>query len=97
MFRKTAYDPQYPLKGVIYSSKNQDVSFNSDIKVDPISLNFEGLGESVNSFANISEPAFKSATFLTMIVSLSASIALIKIFQMMDYMILFSVAHPYNF
>lgn len=50
-----------------------------------------------SSVKDVSGIALKSMSFLTMIISLGASIALIKIFQMMDFMLYFEVTHPFNF
>lgn len=50
-----------------------------------------------SSAKDVSSIALKSMSFLTMIISLGASIALIKIFQMMDFMLYFEVTHPNNF
>lgn len=48
----------------------------------------------LEAIGNFSAPAIKSATLLTMLVSMGSSIALIKIFQMMDYMLFFNVNLP---
>ena len=50
-----------------------------------------------SSVKDVSGIALKSVSFLTMIFSIGASIALIKIFQMMDFMLYFEVVHPTNF
>lgn len=94
---KFPYNPDKLLQGVIVSRENSALSFNKDIEIPQINVDTTGIAGNMDSIGSIGGPALKSATFLTMIVSISASIALIKIFQMMDYMVLFSVAHPNNF
>lgn len=96
MMKKVAFNSSKPLNGLITAQENSAISFEKDIEVGEITLE-QGMSQNLDQIGSIGTPALKSATFLTMIVSLSASIALIKIFQMMDYMVLFSVVHPDNF
>jgi hypothetical protein len=55
------------------------------------------MSKAMDSIGAVSGPVMKSATSFTMLLSFTSAVALLKIFQMMDYMVLFSVMHPENF
>lgn len=95
ILKKKPFNPEKPLSGVIYSVDNSDVVFEEDIQV-PITIDVSGVKQ-MESIGQVATPALKSASLITMLFSITSAIALIKIFQMMDYMVFFSVNLPINF
>lgn len=80
----------------IRSKENQADIFQESILIP--NVNYDPASDpEKSSVRDVSSIALKSMSFLTMIISLGASIALIKIFQMMDFMLYFEVKHPSNF
>jgi hypothetical protein len=97
IFKKKPWNRSKPDEGVLYDATNSDVTFNEDVTINDISLNLDNFLAKLDNIGDVGRPVMKTATAFTMMLSVGASIALIKIFQMMDYMILFSVVHPFNF
>lgn len=97
IFKKIPYNENIPNSGVLVLSENRKVNFSEDIIIDNINLSLNALTEQLDNIGTVGAPVLKSMTGVTMVVSIGSAIALIKIFQMMDYMILFSVVHPVNF
>lgn len=55
------------------------------------------LSSAANSAKDVGSAMMKAGTASVMILSLASAVALVKIFQMMDYMLFFSVTLPKNF
>lgn len=79
---------------LLRGNTSPDNVFFDDSSFGGITAEASGTGATLEEINKFSAPTMKSATMLTMLVSLSSSIALIKIFQMMDYMLFFNVSLP---
>ena len=66
------------------------IQFN-DINYDPKS------DATLNAIGNSTQTGMKVMSFIMVLMSITSAVALFKLFQMMDFMILFSVTHPRNF
>lgn len=80
--------------GLLRGQSGPDNVFFKDETIPGIDATIGGASKTLEEINKFSGPTMKSATMLTMLVSLSSSIALVKIFQMMDYMLFFNVALP---
>lgn len=88
--------PYFRPQNAIKSQEYEDNFFLENIKVENISYDPD-FKAGLNMISGASAAALKSVSLATMVFSMSSSIALIKIFQMMDFMLFFSVLHPKNF
>ena len=87
-----AIDPDNTL---INKADSSDV-FLDDIKIPDITYD-KDLEDRLSTIKGGVSGSIKSATFLSMLLSFSSAVALVKIFQMFDFFIYFSVDLPNNY
>jgi len=66
--------------GLLRGNSGPDNVFFGDVTITPVTAQNNAGGAALESINSFSAPAMKSATMLTMIISISSSIALVKIF-----------------
>lgn len=82
---------------IVFDSNEPNLTFEETIEVSIPETQSVSMSKAMDSIGAVSGPVMKSATSFTMFLSFTSAVALLKIFQMMDYMVLFSVIHPENF
>jgi len=82
---------------VLFDSSNPNLTYEEVIEVPIPETKSVSMQKTMDSIGNVSGPVMKSATTFTLLLSFTSAVALLKIFQMMDYMVLFTVIHPDNF
>lgn len=82
---------------VLFDSSNSNLTYEEPIEVPIPETKSVSMQKTMDNIGNVSGPVMQSATTFTMLLSFTSAVALLKIFQMMDYMVLFSVVQPDNF
>jgi hypothetical protein len=82
---------------VLFDTSNPNLTYEEVIEVPIPETKSVSMQKTMDSIGNVSGPVMKSATTFTMLLSFTSAVALLKIFQMMDYMVLFTVIQPDNF
>lgn len=80
--------------GLLRGNNSPDNIFFDDAFIPEITATKDSVGQTLENINSFAGPTMRSVTTLTMLTSFSSSVALIKIFQMMDYMLFFNVGFP---
>lgn len=64
----------------MYATINPDIGFYENIVIANVDYDLNGINKSLDNIGSVGAPMLKTATMATMILSVAASVALIKIF-----------------